>query len=74
MTEGRQNTRFFMQKLCSAPVWQLYCNDKLIGTLDTSEKATQWLSKMEATDTAQEFTWSVTRVDGELTAVPKEER
>ena len=43
--------------------WALYCNDKRIGEVYRHEDAVQWLAKMEAADTEQEFTWSFTRIE-----------
>lgn len=43
--------------------YELYCNDKLIGCVDTPEKAVSWLDKMTAIDVDQEYTWSITKTE-----------
>jgi hypothetical protein len=48
-------------------LWDLYCNDQCLGTVDTFEKAEEWLDKMQAADTEQEFTWSFTKRPTALT-------
>ena len=39
-------------------LYDLYCNDKVLGTLP-HEKAKAWLEKMIKADTDQEFTWAI---------------